>query len=213
MIIDKSYFLYKPLFIPNVIEQPAIGTSTPSKASELTSFIDNKEKDLLLSFLGYAQTTELYDQFETNGAWKPSALQKWKDLVDGKEDWKGLRYTLGGVKVSLIANYVYFYFLGEDASTYGTTGVQQAEAANSLTLAPNQKQVNAWSKFLRMYGWIQTGYNQPTFFRNWNGLGIVWNGLSQDRNEVTLIDFLNKNSDVYDNGFITYYTPVNTWGL
>lgn len=213
MIIDKSYFLNKPLYIPNVVTQPSIGVNTPTKTEELTSFIDEKERDLLLSILGYAQTTELYNQFEADGTWKEDALPKWKDLVDGKEDWKGLRYTIGGNKVSLIAYYVYFYFLGHDATTYSTVGVQQPEAANSVTIAPSGRQVNAWSKFLRMYGWLNRGFNQPTFFRNWNGLGMTWLTGNQDKNEITLVDFLNKNSDVYDNGFITYYTPVNTFGL
>lgn len=213
MIIDKSYFQYQPLYIPNSVEQPYIGTNTPSKADELTVFIDEKEKDLLLSFLGYEQTSELLDQFTEEGAWKPTALQKWKDLVDGKEDWKGLRYESGGNKVSLIAYYVYFYFLGYDASTYSTTGVQQAQASNANTLTPSGKQVTAWSKFLRMYGWLQAGYNNPMFFRNWNGLGMTWLGMNQDKNEVTLIEYLQKYPESYNSGFITYYSPVNTFGL
>lgn len=52
----------------------------------------------MLDVLGFSQATELYNQFEPDGSWKVTALAKWVDLVDGKDNWKGLRYTIGGKK-------------------------------------------------------------------------------------------------------------------
>lgn len=212
MIIDNSYFQTKPLFIPNAVAQPAIGYNTPDNTAELNLFIDEKERELLLSFLGYDQLTELLSQFTDDGDWKSDALQKWKDLVDGKNDWKGLRYEVSGKKYSLIAYYVYFYFLGEDATYYSGTGVQAPEAANSESVLPNPKQVKAWNMFVRMYG-SNVSYNRPTFFNNWNGTGMTWLGNNPDANSITLYDFMTKNSDVYNTSFFRAYTPLNNYGL
>lgn len=213
MIINTQYFLYRPLQIPNAVEQPNIGSATPNNVAQLTAFIAEKEYDLLLSVLGYEQVTELYAQFDVNGDWIVDALQKWVDLVDGVGNWRGLRYEQGGRKISLIAYYVYFYFLADDASRYTTTGVVKADAANSTSVSPSDRQVQAWGKFLRMYGWYNTSFSQPAFFTNWNGLGMTWRGQNQDVNVVTLVDFLQDNSDVYNTSFITNYQPINSFNL
>ena len=85
MIIDISYFLKKDVFIPNAVVQPSIGSNTPTSIIQLQAEIDEKEYEFILSFLGYEQTEELFNQFEADGTWKVSALLKWKNLVDGTE--------------------------------------------------------------------------------------------------------------------------------
>ena len=215
MIINSTYFNSKPLYIPNSVPQPAIGYNTPDSTEELNMFIDERERELLLSFLGYEQTTELLNQFTEAGEWIETPLQKWVDLVDGKEDWKGLRYTVSGKKYSLIAYFVYFYFLGEDSTFYSTTGIQSPDAANSTPVAPNPRQAKSWNTFLRMYGNIY-GYGRgvsPTFFNNWNGTGMMWLGNNPDTNVVTLYDFMSRNSDIYNMSFFRAYSPVNAFGL
>lgn len=214
MLIDTSYFLNKSVFIPSVVEHPSIGTFTPSKNEALTNFIGEKEYQLLVNTLGFQQYAELSQQLETDGTFKPDALQKWKDLVDGKGSWLGLRYKIGNNKVSLIAYYVYFYWLGQDYLTYTTEGIQQQEAANSITIAPNNRQVNAWNEFVKRYGGY---YNQQrlnySFFRNWNGLGMQWGNNKLNGNDVTLYDFMQANADVYDMSFFIPETPLNPYGL
>ena len=114
MIINAQYFQTKELYIPNSVAQPSIGSVSPSATTQLNEEIESIEQSLLLDILGYEQLQELNAQFETNGDWKAGALQKWIDLVDGKEDWKGLRYSIGTKKISLIAYYVFFYYLEMD---------------------------------------------------------------------------------------------------
>lgn len=211
MIIDSSYFQGKELYIPNSVLQPSIGSNNLNPSSALVQEIEDKESELMLDVLGFAQATELYDQFEQDGDWKTTALQKWVDLVDGKDDWKGLRYTIGGKKVSLIAYYVFFYYLANDYHTYTTTGMQIAKSENAITQDPSIKQVAIWNKFIKMYVGNNI-INKVQFTENWNGTAMSFNGINLS-NEVTLYDFLRKNSDVYDITYFQNKTVINHFGL
>lgn len=215
MIITTAYFLNKNVFIPNAVVQPSIGSNTPNSLNQLQAEIDEREDELLLSFLGQAQKTELYDQFETDGSWKPTALQKWKDLVDGVDfdtkHWNGLRYTIGTKKISLIAYYVYFWYLKEDYATYSTTGIQVAQAENAISQLPNEKQVSAWNKFANMYNGGNISQRGYTFSRNWNGTMLRWN--NGEKNQVSLYDFMSTKSDVYDLSFFNNYEIINSMNL
>lgn len=211
MIINVQYFQSKELYIPNSVAQPSIGSVSPSASTQLTEEIESIEQSLLLDILGYEQLQELNAQFEPNGDWKVDALPKWVDLVDGKDDWKGLRYTIGTKKISLIAYYVFFYYLGMDFQTYSTTGMQIPQAENSLTNDPSVKQVSVWNKFVRMY--VGNGmYDNGDVSSNWNGEYISF-GDTRVGNEVTLYKFLTNNRDIYDVTFFTNKTPLNYFGL
>lgn len=211
MIIDSTYFQGKELYIPNSVLQPSIGSNNLNPSNALDQEIEDKESELILDVLGFSQATELYDQFEQDGSWKITALQKWVDLVDGKDDWRGLRYTIGGKKVSLIAYYVFFYYLANDYYTYTTTGMQIAKAENAITQDPSIKQVSIWNKFLKMYvGDVLV--NQVQFTNNWNGTAMSFNGINLS-NEVSLYEFLNQNKDVYDTTYFKNKTAINYFGL
>ena len=207
MIINSSYFQSKETYIPNVVAQPSIGSNTPTAASQLQMEIDGREYELLVSFLGSEQTDELLAQFETNGDWKPTALQKWKNLVDGvtyasgTKKWNGLRYTIGTKKISLIADYVFFHYLGADYKTYNTPGIQIAKSENAINQTPNASQAKAWNRFAMRYGYNNIGHVDYGFFRNWNGQGLRWGALNS--NEITLYRFMTDNSDDYDTSFFT----------
>lgn len=210
MIIDTSYFLNKSVFIPNSVAQPSIGSNTPTSISQLQEEIDFREDELLLSALGNIQLLELKSQFEIDGTWKTTALQKWKDLVDGKDEWKGLRYITGTRKNSLIAFYVFFYYLKSDFQIYSTTGIQIANSENSEGQAPNFKQAESWNNFVDMWNGKNSSINIQSSFQNWNGIGLQ---LNNNDNKTTLYDFLSKNSDVYDLSFFKRYSIINPYNL
>lgn len=217
MIIDTSYFLTKSVYIPNAVAQPSIGGNTPDAVIQLQQEIGEKEAKVLISALGFEQYSELADQFETDGSYKPAALQKWKDLVDGvtfdDKRWNGLRYEFGTKKISLIAFYVYFYYLGSDFTSYTTVGVQQPNAENSINQTPNQKQANAWNEFVRMYNGSDVYGRNYSFFRNWNGEGMQWNGSSRDTNDVSLYEYMSAHTDLYDLSFFKRETIINPFNL
>lgn len=211
MIINAQYFQTKELYIPNSVAQPSIGSVSPSAVTQLNEEIESIEQSLLLDILGYEQLQELNAQFEPNGDWIANPVQKWVDLVDGKDDWKGLRYTIGTKKISLIAYYVFFYYLGMDFQTYSTTGMQIPMAENSQTNNPSVKQVSVWNKFIRMY--VGRGmYDNGDVSSNWNGDYISF-GDTMIGNEVTLYRYLTNNGNIYDVTFFTNKTPLNYFGL
>lgn len=222
MIISTSIFQNKDTFITNAVAQPSISSNTPNAISILQQEVDEKEYAMLEMALGHEQTTELLAQFEQvtpGAAWtlKADALEKWKDLVNGKtyngKRWRGLRYKIGTKDVSVIAFYVFFYYLKSDFSSYTTTGIQVAEAENSVRQTPNAKQVEAWNKFVQMYNGFRSGSRtQPSFFTNWNGRGIMW-GNSADGNDVNLYEFLTDNSTVYDTSFFRFQSVINTYNV
>jgi len=215
MIIDNSYFLNKAVYIPHAVAQPSIGGNTPNSVLQLQGEIEEKESEFLVSFLGWEQYAELIDQFEDAApyAWKPDALQKWKDLVDGKEDWRGLRYNVGNKKISIIAYYVFFHYLASDFSSYSTTGVQVAEAENSTRQLPNGKQVSAWNQMVKMYG-LEGSYSRSNyqFSQNWNGTMLQWLG-NVIGNETTLYDFMHSRPEDFDTSFFTPRSLVNIYNL
>jgi hypothetical protein len=211
MIIDAQYFQTKELYIPNSVAQPTIGSVSPSATAQLNEEIDSIEQSLLLDVLGYEQLQELLAQFESNGDWIVDPIQKWVDLVDGKDDWKGLRYSIGSKKVSLIAYYVFFYYLGMDFQTYTTTGMQIPKAENSIRNDVSVKQVSVWNKFVAMYIGDAI-YGLPSVQSNWNGDYINFSGKLVG-NEVSLYQFLLNNSDVYNTKYFTVKKHLNYVGL
>lgn len=211
MIINAQYFQTKELYIPNAVAQPSIGSVLPTATTQLAQEIESIEQSLLLDILGYEQLQELNAQFQEDGEWIEDPIQKWVDLVDGKDDWKGLRYTIGTKKISLIAYYVFFYYLGMDFQTYSTTGMQIPQAENSVMNDPSVKQVSVWNKFVRMY--VGRGmYDNGDVSSNWNGSYISF-GDTMIGNEVTLYKYLTNNSDIYDITFFTNKTPLNYLGI
>lgn len=211
MIINAQYFQTKELYIPNSVAQPTIGSASPSAIVQLNEEIESIEQSLLLDILGYEQLQELNAQFDSNGDWVEDPIQKWVDLVDGKEDWKGLRYSIGTKKISLIAYYVFFYYLGTDFQTYSTTGMQIPRAENSKYNDPSIKQTTVWNKFIKMYiGDVR--YGLPSVENNWNGSFLNFSG-KVIGNEVSLYDYLMKNSDVYDTKYFTVKKHINYIGL
>ena len=222
MLIDTSYFQKGALFIPAAITQPSIGSNTPTAASELQAAIDQREYEVLVGALGYAQYQELVSNLEllsgnTSYTVKPTAPQKWKDLVngvtyDGKR-WQGLVFTIGTKKLSLLANYTFFFYLKEDYANYTTTGVQVSEAENSTRQAPNQFQTNAWAGFIGMYGGSCERRLNYSLFHNHNGMGITWALGTNNQNIVTLHRYLTDHSDDFDTSFFTHHGLVNPYNL
>ena len=144
MIIDLTYLNKEPLFLPNIGEQRV------NRDDEYLVFIDKYEFQFLLLSLGFELAKELLDQFEADGSWKPSAEQKWKDLVDGKDNWQGLRFSVGEFKQSMIANYVYCQYLYESDRNLTAVGSVVDDVEKGHRLSNWSKFVNAWREMIEM---------------------------------------------------------------
>lgn len=222
MLINTSYFQNKSVYIPSVVLQPSIGSNTPTAADSLQQEIDQREYEVLVKAFGVIQADTILDQLEqvdpsTEWTVKPSAAQKWKDLIDGViydgKKWNGLRYSVGTKKISLIAYYVYFWYLQSDWYSYTSTGIQVPLAENSERQLPNGQQSKAWNEFLRMYGGNFHNHRNYSFFHNWNGMGIRWAFGNNEQSEVSLYRFLNDRSGDYDLTHFQHMGMVNVYNL
>jgi hypothetical protein len=151
--IDETYFV-GALNIPN--------TDKDYVLQRLTSFIDTLELELLQDVLGYP----LYKAFvAATGDYDPDASnasidQKWLNILEGAEYtgrdnrlhfWKGLLFEQGTTPRSLIANYVYYYWLKDNTTQTVGIGEATAKAENSDNASPMIKMVSAWNE---MSEWI-----------------------------------------------------------
>lgn len=139
--IDATYF-FRHLTVAQ--------KSDTNVSNSLSMFIDEHEDQLLLDLFGY----ELYKAYKAGIAVLPTPDAKWTDIRDGKEytnraglltKWRGLKYTVGSSKSSLIAAYVYWHWMQNEATTTTGTGEKKANAQNADNASPAQKMVWAWN--------------------------------------------------------------------
>jgi hypothetical protein len=141
--IDASYF-FGPLHVAQKSDSAVSGS--------LTMFIDEHEDRLLTDLLGY----DLYKAYKAGIA---NSTQIYKDIRDGKEytnragistKWRGLIYTVGSAKKSLIANYVYWHWMQNEVSSTTGTGEKVAANQNAVNVSPAGKMVEAWNEMVTM---------------------------------------------------------------
>lgn len=144
--IDASYF-----FAELSIAQKS------DNVNGILMFINEHEEKLLTDLMGY----ELYKAYKVGiAAGSPDA--KWTAIRDGLEytnrsnyltKWRGLAFTdgtgSGQAKKSLIANYVYWYWM-QDNATVSTANGEKGAKINAIAadLTPVNKQVRAWNQMV-----------------------------------------------------------------
>lgn len=140
-LIDTSYF-----FGDLTIAQK----SDAAVSSSLGWFIAEHEPRLLTDLLGY-EFKKLYDAGIT------AVTQKYVDIRDGKEytnragilaKWRGLKFADGSAKKSLVANYIYWHWMQNEASVSTGTGEKVAANQNAVNANPAAKMVRAWNQMV-----------------------------------------------------------------
>jgi hypothetical protein len=146
-IINDSYFQSKSRAIPNLDEADS------KTFANLELLIDENCRLFLRMFLTKAEITEL-ESYLVNGIFPVVTTeipQKWIDLVNGKGNWKGLVYSLGTSKQSLLADYVYYHFLVDEVSYMAGVGDVKALPKGATGVNPTQRIVRVWNEFVREY--------------------------------------------------------------
>jgi hypothetical protein len=146
-LIDQTYFVGE-LNIPDAPKAEVL--------ERLSFLIAKYEEELLRASLG----NDLYLAFITGTVGKLEADidQKWKNLRDGKDytdltgrsaNWIGLRK--GSTKQSMIANYVYYFWLRDRASRTSAVGETRGLSKTEENVSPGTKMARAWNEMVR---WI-----------------------------------------------------------
>jgi len=214
-IIDSTYFQAPKREIPNLIEADS------KSFAELELLIDEKCRLLLLSFLTKEQVTELesYLAYGLLPVPPTGVPAKWVQLINGttyvKNDvtliWNGLIYSKGTYKGSLLADYVYYYWLTENVSYMTGVGDAKANPKGASLVIPTQRIVNTWNDFVKAYqsdygrGWVDYDYRMSGVYP-W-----CWN-YAQNA-EVSLIQFLQDHDETYPNPNRKFFEVQNQLGL
>lgn len=219
-IISATDFKF-PFEVPNTNE--AISNS----GSQLNMLIDSKVRLCLQMALGHTEFKSL-DADIVNGELKTDAAQRWKDFVNGKEyqvngkgyKWIGLNADYGANKVSLLVNFVYYYWLESTATRLNGTsqGTGKAKNVTPTNYIPNA--VEAWNAFVAMY---QGDYfmkqprplfdywftRLPYFYSDWYHGSCIKN----DTGYVSMLRYLHDNRDVYPDASLEVTGLINSLGF
>jgi len=173
-LIDKTYFV-KDINIPD------------SDYNDLTAYITRYEKEILQKLLGY-ELWVLVEAYDVT-----TSPQRIKDIVEGKEytvgeytcKWNGLA---NDDLISLIAYYVFFYWLQSRSTVTGNVGELKLQSENSENASIVQKLVFAWTKLEQLA----------------QGVGYPYD---------SLYSFLSENESDYPEWVFTELDNINVWGI
>lgn len=176
-IIDKTYFTLDAS-IPN------------SKFEVVTASITKYEPEILKKALG----STLYNLMIDN-----QSTQIYKDIIEGKDytvvydgethtvKWAGLKNS---AKISLIAYYVYYWWVRNHVTLTMYTGEMQPMQESSQEASTAMKISNAWMRLKELYGSATNNELQPTLY-----------------------NFLSKHESSYPAWIFEELGSVNAWDL
>lgn len=225
-IINDTYFNSPKREVANLNEPDS------KSFAELESLIDEKCRLLLLDFLTIEQVRDL-ETYLVNGLLPANAQSTnpldpdyvpsmWLELIKGVNyevndvnlKWNGLAYSLGTYKGSLLADYVYSFWLESQVSYMAGVGDSKGNPKGAVLVNPTQRYVNTWNDFVIAYQSDMCG----RFHYGWFDYGFVWN-VSEPyynifkSNEVSLMQFLHDKNEIYPNDNRKFFEVKNQLGL
>lgn len=192
-IIDETYFKGN-IAIPNIEKD---------LDSFLSSYVDRYEKEILIFLLGYNMYTDLMEAME-----EATLPNKWDAILNGATfnvtingklincEWIGLK---NDSKISLIAYYVFFHYLRDNANQFTGLSVIKSDAENADVIDPNNKLVWAWNQARNLAGCYDHELKYATSF--------IYN-----RDENTLFSYLANNISDYQKWHYKPMLLMNTLG-
>jgi len=182
-IIDLSYFKGN-INVPNVEELNS------GNAVKLETYIDKYGRLFMQHLLGYELFLD-FDSHTENGELKPTAPQIYKDLVDGNgSDFLGLRYTQGLHKHSVIANFVYYFWLKENSTVQSGVGEVALNSKGAVSLNSINRQVSVWNEFINEFQGETLGSNKRIY--NVDGLIFTDYFSGETSGFETVVNFVTK---------------------
>lgn len=212
-IIDDTYFQGE-IEVPNIAE-------ADSKASvELERIIDRVCRQFMYDVLGDVLYQEL-DALLVDGVLPDSPDSKWTKLIygtsyelDGKQvKWDGICVELGSSKSSLLADYVYTFFLTKSNTFLSGVGEMKGEARGAMMVNPTQHYVTIWNRFIKSYQSDLCG-NLFDFRNYFFDYQFFYPRYERTINKsVSLVQYLTDNSEDFLNLSLPYFEVKNQLGL
>jgi len=222
-LIDDTFFI-------GSIEVSNLDEANSKSLTALNRIIDEKCRLLLLSALSLVNFQEM-DSFLVNGKLPdvPESPEvdpvplKWRNLITGcnytvdgvTKRWKGLYFTEGTYKGSVLANYCFTFYLEENVSYQSGVGEVKAEAKNARGVNSTQKYTTVWNEFLEMYQgsdcYRMVGNIYHVGIPQYDGYYLGYFG--NNNNDVSLLQFLSENATDYPDCELCVYDVKNQLGL
>lgn len=203
MIVKTEYFVGE-LYIPN-LKGIAPNSDTLGNEKKLQDAIDKYEPKGLMLILGF----ELFNELKSNidpetGVVLDSADQKWKDLVNGKDNYDGL--------VDLLTNYVFYFFANKDDVHYSGVGGVKENPKGAKTTSLRGKSIDAWRNFYELTVGEEVTGVVPTMIERNVGTGIVWTEVGVNGYKP-LYTYLAENEDLFPNAVCGMIKNKNIFGI
>lgn len=147
-LIDSTYFI-------NDISLP--GNALSGAREDISQYLDKYQKQVLISLLGYPLWKLVQAEIDAE------VYTNYNGLVNGEEydveylgetttvKWNGLKNS---DLVSLIAYYVYYFYMKDHVTHTTGIGESVSEKENAVSISPVRKMVDAWNHFCDLYGSI-----------------------------------------------------------
>ena len=185
MILKTTDFEYGA-YVPNRDDAP--NSDIIGNEPVLQGFINKYVERALVETLGWELFSLLKAELDQNGDLPPTADQKWLDLVNGKEAYRGM-------KKGMLVGYVFFYFLQNDTVDYSTAGTNRVTPEGSQVERPDGKMNLQYREFYEQA--IGTYYADPLVIeKEFGRYGVIWGGLSGSK-YVSMYEFLRENTTTY----------------
>lgn len=201
MLVTKNDFkmLY---YIPNATDI-APHSNLLGNTDKIMEYVNVYEKEALDMVLGVTLADLLVPELKKkpwNTASSLTADQKWIDLVNGKDKYRGL-------KEALVA-YCFYKYYEDDQSQYTGIGesVTKGVAQQMADMTPRATKV--WRRFYE----LTRGVNEnATVVTRKFGLGLIWGETTSPYE--SLYTFLANNLDTYPEWEPTYFENITQYGI
>lgn len=159
-LIDNTYF-FGEISLPESVIDGDFAT--------IDDYIERYEKQALIDLLGYTLYKDLKAEIDAEAGYST----RWDRLVNGHEyevsyngdthlvKWEGL---VNDEKRSLLAYYIYFYFVRYNITHTTGFGEMMQQSENAQRISPSQKMVNAWNEYIRLRGLVGEPEIDPTAY-------------------------------------------------
>lgn len=214
-IIDDTYF-QGDIQIPNIDEADS------KSLMELERIIDEKCRLFMYNVLGDVLFQE-FDALLINGILPTTPVTKWTKLIygesyeiDGKQlKWDGICSEMGTAKTSLLADYVYTFFLKESNTFLSGVGEMKGESRGALMVNSTQRYVGIWNRFVKKYQSDLCGnifdFNFRNYFFDYQFFYPTYE--RHGNNTVSLVQYLTDHPDDFPNLSLPYFHIENQLGL
>ncbi len=150
--------------ISNLYFVKEINISGNALSNDMAEYITQYEKEALIMLLGYP----LYKDFiaspgDTRWARLATGHEYTVDYIDGETTvkWNGMANS---DLISLLAYYVYYYYMKFHVSDTTSVGESITEKENAFSISPVAKMVSSWNNFVDLYGKVNDSIIIPSAY-------------------------------------------------